>query len=33
MEDFMRNTFGSAWAYYIAFGILLVWFIVSKAKK
>jgi len=33
MDDFMRNIFGSAWAYYIAFGILAAWWIVERSNK
>jgi hypothetical protein len=28
--DFMRETFGSAWAYLLAFGILFVWWLGAK---
>lgn len=33
MEEFMRSTFGSAWAYYIAFGILIVWWVIERSNK
>lgn len=28
--DFMYQTFGSAWAYYVAFGILFLWWLIQK---
>lgn len=28
--DAMRDLLGSAWAYYVAFGILILWFAVQK---
>jgi hypothetical protein len=31
--DFMRDTFGSAWAYYVAFGILIAWFVIYQGNK
>ncbi len=31
--DFMYNTFGSAWAYYVAFGILFFWWLFYKVTK
>lgn len=31
--DFMREVFGSAWAYYVAFGILFVWWLVERINK
>lgn len=33
MEDFMRDTLGSAWAYYVAFGILFIWWIAEKTNR
>ncbi len=29
----MRDLFGSAWAYYVAFGILFVWWLIERAAK
>lgn len=31
--DGMRELLGSAWAYYVAFGILIVWFAVQKGNN
>lgn len=29
----MRDLLGSGWAYYVAFGILFVWWILAKVSK
>lgn len=31
--DFMYNAFGSAWAYYVAFGILFAWWLIYRITK
>lgn len=31
--DFMKELLGSSWAYYIAFGILIVWWTIERAGK
>ncbi len=31
MDAIMRDLFGSAWAYYVAFGILFFWWLADKA--
>ncbi len=33
MQDIMYKTFGSAWAYYVAFGILFVWWLVERFAR
>ena len=33
MDEFLRSTLGSAYAYYIAFGILFVWWAVARKTK
>ena len=33
MDEFMREIFGSAWAYYVAFAILGVWFAFERWGK
>ncbi len=30
--DAMRELLGPAWAYYVAFGILFVWWILARIK-
>lgn len=31
--DVMRELFGSAWAYYLAIGILILWWLASRVHK
>ena len=31
--DFMRELLGSAWAYYVAFGILFAWWLIERASR
>lgn len=33
MDEFMRSVFGSAWAYYVAMGILFAWWLIARVKK
>jgi hypothetical protein len=31
--DFMYNTFGSAWAYYVAFVIAFAWWLIERNAR
>jgi hypothetical protein len=31
--DFMRDIFGSAWTYYVAFAILVAWAVAHQGNK
>lgn len=33
MDTFLREVLGPAWAYYIAFGILFVWWLLARKRK
>lgn len=33
MDEFMRSTFGSAWAYYVAFSILFAWWLIYRVGR
>lgn len=33
MDQIMRDLFGSAWAYYVAFGILFAWWLIERSNK
>jgi hypothetical protein len=33
MDEFMRSIFGSAWAYYVAFGILFAWWLIYRIGR
>lgn len=32
MDEFMRSIFGSAWAYYVAFASVFVWWLLARIK-
>ena len=33
MDALMRELFGSAWAYYVAFAILGIWFVIERIGR